>query len=270
MSRNIPARSAVAAIVVGVVTIGLLISLILWGKHAQGDSPAGAGHQVPDGFSSIEAEEIFSTIAQAQKDAGSWQVTSVSTVQGQQQPSGVVQVQLKGEQKTFRISMTTQAGVIEGLWDGERFYEKSPNGDAAKPWYVYPEETFNPDALASLTSDIEAMTKGYDIVEDEVVGSETVTDLEGNETEAVQYRLVIEPSADATAAGVDPATQRFQLDLWLDADNRPVQLQSTDLGAEASAQSASQMTTYYSQYGETFDLTAPAADQVTDKAPTAQ
>ncbi|MFS3127149.1 hypothetical protein ACLM5J_01945 [Nocardioides sp. Bht2] len=260
MSRNIPARTAVVAVTVAVLAVALLLGLTLWGKHAQDEQGEGGAMKVPAGFTAIDADKIFETIADAQADAGSWQVTTLAQVQGQEQASNVVQVERRGDVQAFRIQMPNPAGgVLEGLWDGTTFFEKNPQGSGATTWYSYPAGTFNAEALNRLSTDVAGLQEGFTTIEAKVVGTEVITDLQDREVKTVKYRVILEPSEDAAAPGVDPTVQRVQIELWLDSKNRPVQLQS------AAPTSGSETTTYYSDYGKSFDIQAPSADQVTER-----
>lgn len=259
MSRNIPARSAISAVAVAVVAVAVLLGLILWGKHAA-EAHGSSAAQVPAGFTAIEGDDIFATIAEAQQEAGSWEVATVAYVQGQAQPNSVVQVDDSGEKQVFTVRLTTQGGVAEGIWDGSTFYEKNPQGTGAEQWFSYPEGTLDEAALKGLSTDVAASAEDFTIIETKVVGSEVITDLDDHEIDTVKYRVIMEPKGDAAAAGVDPSAQRVQVDLWLDEENRPIQVRGI------ATSSSSETTTLYSKYGESFDIKAPSPDQVTERS----
>lgn len=261
MSRNIPVRSAVVAITVGVLAVALLLGLILWGKHAQDEQGASAA-QLPAGFTAIDADEIFETIADAQSDAGSWEATTLSVVQGQSQSGNVVQIEQRGDVQAFRVQQPNPAGgMLEGVWDGKTFFEKNPQGTGAEQWFSYPEDTFNADALNMISSNVAALRRGYATVSADVVGRELLTDLKGREVNTVKYLVILEPNAETAAAmpGMDPEAQQIRIELWLDKNDRPIQTQGI------SQASGGETTIFYSDYGKSFDIKAPNPDQVTER-----
>ncbi|MGW4486908.1 hypothetical protein ACWEOE_24060 [Amycolatopsis sp. NPDC004368] len=83
-------------------------------------------------------------------------------------------------------------------------------------------------------------------------------------TDATHYRVDVDLSrlGDELPAGLPAGTgTKVPLDLWLDGENRPLQL-VLDLSPVLAASGPARITARYSDWGKPVTVTAPAADEV--------
>lgn len=261
---------------VALVVIALLLVMVTMGQDDDPTSsaePTAAGlptelPELDEGFEAIAPAELFATVAAAQRSAGSWEVASVAQMSQGELPTATQQIVLDGDQIRFRVLMQVQDRQVEGRWVDETFYLKGLNPKKWAPWYQMPDDESTRAYLAALVeaSDADSLSRLGDPASYEVVGIEDVTELDDDALRAVHYRVGIDPSSLAGAeqepAGTPPS---LTVDMWVDADDRPVQVQTTlvSQGEEFTT------TLFFSDYGAAFDISAPGAGQVTDEVPPA-
>jgi len=292
MSRQLPRTTTLAAGLAGLLALGALLG---WGAiggddeepaksesastSAPTEEPAEkpelpAADDLPEleeGFEAIAPGELLGRIAEAQRAAGSWEVSSVATSAGEESPPVLQQLMYTDSGANFRIQMAAddkeiEGGLVEGLYVDENFYLKGLNPKKwSQRWYQVPNDD---RVLASFQSMLQGSTAasltafgepaGY-----EVVGIEDATELDDDVVRTVHYRLQVDPSA---AMGASGATEELlTLDIWVDAEDRPVQIESSIASGEDEYSSA----LYYSDYGKEFELSAPARSDVTKRRPPA-
>ncbi|WP_235736335.1 hypothetical protein [Nocardioides alcanivorans] len=288
MSRQFPRSTAVVAGLTGAVVLAALLG---WGAIGGDDEDAGAKGsensatsdepgdrtepeelpELEEGFTAIPAAELLPTIAEAQQNAKSWTVTLDGESAGTPTPQALQEIQFTDTGATFRIQMAVTndlatESVVEGLYVDETFYLKGFNPKKwDQAWYQLPNDD---QLLASFESMLQGATasnlmKLGEPSEYEVVGIEDVQELDDDVVRAVHYKLTVDPSAAMGAQGVTEDMQ--YLDIWVDAENRPVQVNSLITSGGDDYRS----TLFYSEYGKDFGLVAPAKKDVTDRRPPA-
>lgn len=265
-TRPLPFVPAAAALVV----IAVLLAMVSLGQEdgvTSATGPAGAGAaELGEGFEAIQADELFATVAAAQREAGSWEVSSVAQMAEGDLPTATQQIDLLGDQVRFRVLMEVRGRAVEGRWVDEAFYLKDLNPKRWVPWYQMPDDENTRGYLASLVeaSDANSLARLGEPATYEVLGIEDVTELDDDVVRTAHYRVGIDPSGMAGAQAADPATApSLTIDMWVDAEDRPVQVRTTLVSAGEEFTT----TLFFSDYGADFDITAPAADEVTDEVP---
>lgn len=290
MARRTPGSTTLLA---GLAGILVLAGLLGWGmlgdERDDRDEPAEATAEVADapsedtpaeaeeqplpeleeGFEAIAAADFFRTIAEAQQAAGSWEVSSVVVADGEETPVVRQQLSYHDDGADFRIQMPVdenqvEDGVVEGLYVDEVFYLKGLNPARwDENWYQVPNDD---EILATFESTLQGTAAANfatygEPTSYEVVGIEDVTELDDDVVRAVHYRIEIDPS---TAMGASAGQgEMLTMDLWVDGDDRPVQVESVVSSGGEEYRSA----LYYSDYGADFDLAAPAPAAVTERRP---
>lgn len=286
MSHRTPRSTLFAAGAVGVLALGGMLGLGFIGgdddtpneegsaetTDADGTVTGGGSEDLPeleDGFEAIPAADIFGVIAKAQEDAGSWEVSSLVITNGEETPVARQQLSYREGGADFLIQLPAdeeqvEGGLVEGLYVDGSFYLKGLNPSGwDERWYVVPDDdqmlvTFESTLQSSSAANLSSY--GEPTVFD-VVGVEDVTELDEDTVRAVHYRLEFDPSVSlgAEASG----DERLVMDLWVDAEDRPVQVETVISSGGQEYTSA----LYYSDYGADFDLAAPDDDNVTDRRP---
>ncbi len=257
------------------VVIALLLVMVTLGKDDGSEAPAAdlAGTGIPtelpdldEGFEAIAADQLFATVAGAQRAAGSWEVSSVARVAEGNLPTATQQIALVGDQVRFRVLMQVQDRAVEGRWVDEIFYLKGLNPRRWVPWYQMPDDENTRSYLNALVeaSDADSLSRLGEPATYDVVGLEDVTEIDDDVVRAAHYRVGIDPGdltgGEEETSDVPPS---LTIDLWVDAQDRPVQVQTTlvSQGEEFTT------TLFFSDYGASFDISAPAAADVTEEIP---
>jgi len=127
-TRPLPFVPAAAALVV----IAVLLAMVSLGQEdgvTSATGPAGAGAaELGEGFEAIEADELFATVAAAQREAGSWEVSSVAQMAEGDLPTATQQIDLLGDQVRFRVLMEVRGRAVEGRWVDEAFSALEQHG----------------------------------------------------------------------------------------------------------------------------------------------
>lgn len=287
MSHRTPRSTLFAAGAVGVLVLGGMLGLGFIGgdddapgaESAEtagfdGTTVGGGPEELPElegGFEPIAAADIFETIATAQRDAGSWEVSSLVITNGEETPVARQQLTYHDDGADFLIQLPAdekevEGGLVEGLYVDGSFYLKGLNPSGwDERWYVVPDDdqmlvTFESTLQSSSAANLGSYGEPTAF---EVVGVEDVTELDDDVVRAVHYRLEFDPSA--SLGDQAEGDERLMMDLWVDAEDRPVQVETVISSGGQEYTSA----LYYSDYGADFGLAAPADDDVTDRRPKA-
>ncbi|WP_110206752.1 hypothetical protein [Nocardioides daejeonensis] len=272
MSSQFPRSTALTAGVAGLVALGALLG---WGYLGDKDddtrpaagSSAEALPELPGDFQAIPAKELFATVASAQRAAGGWEVSSVAEMAGEKTPTTLQQVAITDNGADFRIEMTIDGTLVEGLWIDQVFYLQGFNPKKwAESWYRVPDDEAQQSQFATMVeaSSAASLTAFGEPATYDVVGVEQVSELDDDVVEAVHYRVTVDPSSLSGQQGA-AAGEAFTIDLWVDAEDRPVQVDST----LSSGGQDYRTTLFYSDYGKDFGLAAPARGDVTERTPPA-
>lgn len=274
MSRQLSVSSTVQAAVMAVLVVGILLLLVVSGHLSEesgtaasdGERPASAGHvqdvsdlDLPGEFEPIPAAGFFQKITESQRDAGSWQVVSTAESGGQTAPPASQDVKVTQKGVDVRIAMQGSFGPVEALWVDQQFYVKGLT-PRAKPW-------LKPDAkgrvqrlfsgLIAYSDPDQFLGELRDPASFEVVGVEDT-----DEGKAVRYRIGLDPAS--LGAGEEAAEEdTIEMDMWVDAEDRPVQVVTVSEVGGAELRS----TLVYSDYGKPVELAPPPAGLVTTKLP---
>lgn len=275
MSRQLSVSSTVQAAVMAVLVVGILLLLVVSGHLSEEDAgtssdgdtrPASAGSvqdvsdlDLPGAFAPIPADEFFGTVTDAQRAAGTWSVVSTAESGGQTAPPASQDVKVTPKGVDVRIAMQGSFGPVEALWVGQEFYVKGLT-PRAKPW-------LKPDAkgrvqqlfagLIAYSDPDQFLGELRDPATFEVVGVEDT-----DEGEAVHYRIGLDPaSLGASEEAAEEDT--VEMDMWVDEQDRPVQVVTVSEVGGADLRS----TLVYSDYGKTVEFTPPPAGLVTTKLP---
>ncbi len=266
MSWNMSLRSTLFSVV---LALALLAGITAFVALADDDEDGGAaGGGLPEGFSAIPEDVFVERVFGAQRAEQSWHMEQQKSVNGT--PGTLIRIDTEegGERTDASLEISRQDGstvplrviAIDGV-----YYAKGLN--TAKPWWqadpsdgeaqATAVQTFA-ELLASQTSE----NLGDAIDEVELVGPDSV---DGVTT--AHYRLHLTQPVAAPPGSTPVPTPEGQpeatLDVWVDAQDRPIKLVSTAVleGSEVV------YTTTYSSYGAPFGIKAPPANQVTDEVP---
>ncbi|MDN5894526.1 MAG: hypothetical protein L0H93_10925 [Nocardioides sp.] len=119
MSRQFSASSALQAAVSAVLVIAALLLLVVSGQHGDEEhssadkdtsgTPVGVQDvsvlDLSDGFEPIPAQDFFSAVSGAQKEAGTWRVVSTSESGGQALAPSTQDVSVRPGGVNVRIAM---------------------------------------------------------------------------------------------------------------------------------------------------------------------
>jgi hypothetical protein len=264
--------STLAAAAISLLVLAVLVLFVALGSgDDEPDGDAGeAGDSVPSGFQRIPEDIFFERIFGSQRTAGSWHFEQEKTIGGMtgvtlsvdtEIGSGVAEHAAKTtfccDQKSGEV-VPIDVIVADGV-----YYAKI--ADAQAWWRLDPTKDARAAELARVLSGLISQDTSAGL--QEVVQSNTVVGpdlVDGVDT--VHYNLTIAdpapaaPPTDATA----PANPAIAfVDVWVDADDRPVKMVLT----VGDGRQELVTTTTYSRYGEDFPIAAPPAGQVTSSPP---
>lgn len=282
MSRDLPRSSAVQAVIAAALVVGVLMLLIVSGsgRGTTGSASPEEGNvsrALGEGMSAIPPDEFFETITAAQREAGSWYVVSVSEVDGKSSAPSVQEVSLAGDEPSIRTSFDTGLGTIEAVYIGEDFYVKGFTGTETPWWKVTMDDAAGRliASLAPYADPTEFLSSLTDLENFEVVGVEDVeVGSDGQKVKAVHYRMQIDASGDrpgqsstgdSTTGGPDAGRTTIAMQMWVDAEDRPVRVETI---AKSDGQTF-RTQLYYTLYGSDIVIEIPPADETTTKTPKA-
>lgn len=260
--------STVVAVVISVLVLAVLVAFVALGS---GDDSESAGEDgLPSGFSEIPEDVFFNRIFGAQRTAGSWhfeqsrtiggvQVISVSsdTELGEGAPdhdAEVVRAQKDGTQATVGVKVLDGVYYAKGLPTVKPWWRLERDGTALSEGVIK-----ELDALISQDTSEELQTAVQSI---SLVGPDAV---EGVET--ARYRVILgENPVPAPEGGATEEPMLAELDVWVDAEQRPVRMVVT----VGEGPQTLVTTTTYTRYGEDLDIASPPASEVTTEAPKTQ
>ncbi|MDT0200747.1 hypothetical protein [Nocardioides sp. AE5] len=265
----LPRSTALQAAAAAVLVLGVLLLLVLQGGsgddagNEEGGPVSVPARELEQGMTSIASDEFFETVIAAQRAAGTWNVLSVSTVDGRSMQPSVQQVSLAGDDPAIRTVFDSGVGTVEALYIGGDFYVKGFSGTETPWWKVEPDGEAGQLVtwLAQAADPTRFLSSLKEFRSFEVVGVEDVaTAEEGTTVTAVHYRLTLDPPGE-NVAGTEATP--MEMDMWVDADDRPVRVETAVEGGGQRLET----TLFYVLYGEKVDIEAPPADQVTTETP---
>lgn len=250
---SLPVSSTVQVVASAVLALGVLLLLVVSGgddaQDEAGSEEASAPIQLSDGFTAIDREDFLATVARAQQQAGTWRTVSVSELDGTSTPPSVQQSRVDEDGTDTRVEIQGTFGPLVLLVVDGQPYVKGMTPKKT-PWLRLSDERAEQVlAVAEAVADPARFDDAGEPTDFEVVG---VEDVDG--TLAVHYRLTVEPA---------PGAPPVEMDMWVDAGDRPVQAVSVSRSDEGTRRD----TLLYSEYGAPVDIAVPPKGQVTTKAP---
>jgi len=270
MSTRLSASSTLRAVLLSLVALGILVLLVATGGG--GDEGPEQGSEVPDGFRVLAGGEVYDAILDAQREAGSWQMTQQTESGGRAGQPITSEVTWDGDAVASRITVQDPAGQLEATYVDKSLYIKGLASE--RPWWKVSLRADDPlgGAIAGLLTlaDPEKQAGAWaDPDEFEVVGAEDVED-----QEALHYRIGVSARKYFESLGVAAGAEqsqfaeddRFVFDLWLDERDQPLRVRTTSAvdGSEAVTEAT------YTGYGTDLEIAAPPAGQVTTRTPDLQ
>lgn len=262
--RRVILAGAVAA---AVVALGLVF------VFANGDDgPKKADIELPAGFEKLDEDEFYQAMRDAQQAAGTFHLRSQIRTEGAAaDPPADADVQFADDGKiASHIRMPAGKGRLLQvvLVDGRVYVAGLTPG--AKPWWRVNLQA-KEGLAASMARLVETANpqRQFDALQDPekfaLVGPDDI-----GKTPAVRYSVTLDATDYYTALGraeeaallPDPDAP-IDIDLWLDADNRPIRTIATTRATGAP----STTTIAYSDYGQDVDVVAPPEAKTTTTPP---
>lgn len=215
----------------------------------------------------LTSADFGTRLQAAQKDAGSYKFT-METGMAQQTQTGSGEAKVDGDKPAVHLTMGSGEQAIETVTVDGFYFIKAPMFGTDKPWLkIDPNAKTGFGALVGQmggNQDPTSLSKAFAKVTKVEKGAEE--DVDG--VSATKYTVTI-AGADlaetlklpAEAAGFLP--KEINYDIWVDGDDRPVQM-ITKMAVQGQE---STTTMKFTDYGADVDVEAPPADQVTTKEP---
>lgn len=226
----------------------------------QSDQQSDAGETVP-------AADLAERMAKAVQEAGSGRFATTSSAQGEDAVSEAA-FTIDGDDYSVQATTTSGTETLEIIRTGGQTYLKmAATGDK---WVLVDENSSDPQVAMMATMmaqlegsmDIKSSIAVYAQAADFTVGA--TEDVDGVKATRYSGTLPVEAVAGQLPEEMRPmmtealGTDPIPVELWLDAEDRPVRLVQTMtvMGEESST------TQDFSAWGESIEVTAPPADQL--------
>lgn len=264
MSDRRPRGSRILVVLLALAVLGALAGFSLLDRLADGGHGEDKEGALPEGFSRVPEDVFFERVFGAQKAGGSWQIEQVQTRGGQPMSSYEATSEIVNGGLDTDVTVSWPQGeevvdlevrVIDGIYYVKGF-------ETQKPWWKV-DPTSDPVALGTAQQIDRYITQVTDAAEIQPL-VEKVTLVGPDNIDGIttaHYRVDIAPAADLIKSA--PKDSSTIVDVWVDAEDRPVRSVTTVTWGEEELVT----TTDFRKYGEDFPLEAPAAAEVTTERP---
>lgn len=258
----------IGAVAAAVVALGLVFVF----ASGDDDGPGKADIELPAGFEKLDEDEFYPAMRDAQQAAGTFHLTSqISSEGAATQPPVDADVQFEEDGKiASHLQMSVgRDRTLQVVLRGGRVYVAGLS-PGAKPWWQV-----NLQAKAGLAASMARLVRTanpqrqFEALQDPekfaLVGPDDI-----GATPAVRYAVTLDATDYYTALGRPDEAELLpepdapiDIDLWLDADNRPVR-------TVATTRATGVLTTTsiaYTDYGQDVDIVEPPAARVTTTPP---
>ncbi|WP_154402916.1 hypothetical protein [Nocardioides speluncae] len=258
----------IGAVAAAVVALGLVFVF----ASGDDDGPAKADIELPEGFERLDEAEFYQAMRDSQLAAETFHLRSQIRTEGAAaEPPAEADVQFADDGQLashLRIPGGNGRTLQIVLLDG-RVYVAGLN-PGAKPWWQVNMQATE-GLAASMAQLVETANpqRQFEALQDPerfaLVGPDDIGD-----TPAVRYSVTLDVTdyytalgrADEAALLPDPDAP-IDIDLWLDAENRPIRT----IAVTRATGVLSTTTIAYSDYGQDVEVVAPPAAKVTTTPP---